>query len=140
PSQEERAAAAIKHVQWLIEKGNIPVALRTYQKHASSLPKWPGQGELYDLIKAFHAQSAVVESIPLMRDHCRLYPADSMMVRLKLAQVRSRDCQRPQAALRVLSDFDRAPLPAEAEAVRQRLLRKADQMCEEGVIELEEEV
>jgi membrane associated rhomboid family serine protease len=137
PSREERAAAAVKHVQWLIEKGNIPGALRAYQKSASSLRGWPTQSELYALIKALHAQGALVDSIPLMRDHCRLYPADSMMVRLKLAQVLIRDCQRPQAALRVLGEFRPGSLPAEAETARQKLVRQADRLCSEGVIEVE---
>jgi hypothetical protein len=137
PSRQERAAAAVKHVQWLIEKGNIAGALRAYQKSAGSLRGWPTQSELYALIKALQAQGAVVDSIPLMRDHCRLYPADSMMVRLKLAQVLIRDCQRPQAALRVLGEFGAGSLPAEAEKVRQKLVRQADQLCADGVIEVE---
>jgi hypothetical protein len=137
PSRQERADAALKHIRWLLEKGNIPAALRAYQKSAASLPNWPSQSELYDLIKAFHAQGALVDSIPLLRDHCRLYPADSMMVRLKLAQVLIRECQRPQAALRVLNEFGRGSLPGEAEKVRQKLLRQADRLCAEGVIELE---
>ncbi len=137
PSRQERAAAAVKHIRWLIEKGNIPAALRAYQKSASAMPDWPAQGELYELIKAFQAQGAVVDSIPLLRDHCRLYPANSTMVRLKLVQVLIRECQRPVAALRVLDEFGPGPLPAEYEAVRQKLIRHADRMREEGVIEVE---
>jgi hypothetical protein len=137
PSREERAAAAGKHVQWLIEKGNIAAALRAYQRSAGSLPAWPTQSELYALIKALHAQGALVDSIPLMRDHCRLYPTDSTMVRLKLAQVLIRDCQRPQAALRVLGEFRPGSLSSETESVRQKLVRQADRLCAEGVIEVE---
>jgi membrane associated rhomboid family serine protease len=137
PSRQERAAAAVKHVHWLVEKGNIAGALRTFQKSASSLPTWPAQTDLYGLIKAFHAKGALVDSIPLMRDHCRLYPDQSTAVRLKLAQVLIRECQRPQAALRVLNEFGPAALPSEAEAVRQKLIRHADRLCAEGVIEVE---
>jgi len=140
PSRQERAAAAVKHVGWLIEKRNIPAALRAYQKSASAMPGWPPQGELYDLIKAFQAQGALVDSIPLLREHCRLYPAHSTVVRLKLAQVLIRECQRPVAALRVLEEFGPGPLPGEAEAVRQKLIRQADRMREEGVIEVEGDV
>src|SRR5208282_1593191 len=72
PSRQERAAAAVKHIRWLVEKGNIPAALRAYQKSASTMPDWPSQSDLYGLIKALHAQGALVDSIPLLRDHCRL--------------------------------------------------------------------
>jgi membrane associated rhomboid family serine protease len=137
PSRQERAAAAVKHIRWLVEKGNTAAALQAYQKSASALPDWPIQSELYELIKAFHAKGAVVDSIPLMRDHCRVYAANSTVVRLKLAQVLIRECQRPVAALRVLDDFGPGPLPAEHETVRQKLIRRADQMREEGVIEVE---
>jgi len=137
PNRQERAAAAVKHVQWLIEKGNIAAALRAYQKSASSVPDWPAQSELYELIKAVHAKGALVDSIPLMRDHCRLYPAHSTAVRLKLAQVLIRECQRPVAGLRVLEEFGPGPLPAEYETVRQKLAARADRMRAEGVIEVE---
>jgi len=137
PSRQERAAAAAKHVRWLVEKGNIPAALLAYQKSAGAMPDWPSQSELYELIKAFHAQGALVDSIPLMRDHCRRYAADSTMVRLKLAQVLMRECQRPVAALEVLDEFGSGPLPVDHETVRQKLIRKADRMREEGVIEVE---
>jgi membrane associated rhomboid family serine protease len=137
PSQQEREAAAVKHVRWLLEKGNIPAALKAYRKSAGAMPDWPIQSELFDLIKAFHTQGALVDSIPLLRDHCRLYPANSAMVRLKLAQVLMRECQRPVAALRVLDELGPGPLAGELESVRQKLVRRADRMREEGVIEVE---
>jgi membrane associated rhomboid family serine protease len=140
PPREERAAAAVQHVKWLVEKGNIPTALQIYQKSAASMPGWPSQSDLYALIKAFHAQGALVDSIPLLRDHCRLHPADSTMVRLKLAQILIRDCQRPQAALKALGEFGSRRLPADAESIRQKLVRQAEHLCAEGVIELEGDV
>lgn len=137
PNRDERAAAAVKHVRWLLEKGNIPTALRTYQKSAASLANWPSQSDLYSLIKSFHAQGALVDSIALLRDHCRLYPAESTMIRLKLAQILIRECQRPQAGLQVLGEFGPATLPPGAETLRRKLIRHADRLCAEGVIELE---
>jgi membrane associated rhomboid family serine protease len=137
PSKEERAAAAVKHVQWLLEKGNIPAALRAYQKSAGTLPGWPPRSELYELIKAIQARGALIDSIPLMRDHCRLYPAESTLVRLKLAQVLIRECQRPVAALRVLDEFGPGTLAGDLESARQKLVVRARRMQDEGVIEVE---
>ena len=97
----------------------------------------PSQKELYEFIKALHAQGAESASIRLMRDHCRYYPANSLKMRVKLAQILIRDFQRPVAALRVLDEVPPGSLPADLEAARARLARKAQQMLDEGVLELE---
>ena len=57
-------------------------------------------------------------------------------MRVKLAQVLIRDCQRPVAALRVLDEIPAGSLPADLEAARQKLAAKAQQMLEEGVLEI----
>jgi hypothetical protein len=137
PSAQERAAAALRHIEWLLEKGKVSAALQAYGKSAGAMAGWPSQPELYSLIKAFHAKGAEVDSIRLMRDHCRNYPAQSTKMRLKLAQVLIRDCQRPTAAQRVLDEFGPDALGGDFEAARQRLVRQANQMVEEGVLELE---
>ena len=58
-------------------------------------------------------------------------------MRVKLAQILIRDFQRPVAALRVLEEIPPGSLPADLEAARARLAREAQQMLEEGVLELE---
>jgi hypothetical protein len=58
-------------------------------------------------------------------------------MRVKLAQMLIRDFQRPVAALRVLEEIPPTSLPVDLEAARERLARKAQQMLEEGVLELE---
>jgi hypothetical protein len=72
-----------------------------------------------------------------MRDHCRQYPDESSKLRLKLAQVLIRNCHRPVAALRTLREVPAGSLPADLERVRGKLLLQAEQMHEEGVIEVE---
>ena len=98
---------------------------------------WPSQPDLYELIKGLHARGAEPDSVRLMRDHCRYYPANSLKMRVKLAQILIRDFQRPVAALRVLEEIPPGSLPADLEAARTKLVRKAQQMLEEGVLELE---
>ena len=73
PSEEERAAAAVRRVQSLIEEGNVAEALAAYDKAARILFDWPAQPDLYALIKALHARGAEAESIRLMREHCRVF-------------------------------------------------------------------
>jgi hypothetical protein len=48
-----------------------------------------------------------------------------------------RDFQRPVAALRVLEEIPPGSLPADLETARAKLARKAQQLLEEGVLELE---
>ncbi len=129
--------SALKKVQALIEMGDFDGAVAAYDKAARTLVNWPAQPDLIALIKAFQGRKADVASIPLMRDHCRKFPDDSVRVRLKLSQVLLRDRQRPSEALRVLSGLPAGRLPDDLEGVRQNLVRQAEHMQSQGVLELE---
>jgi membrane associated rhomboid family serine protease len=137
PSQEQRAAATVRRIQSLIEQGDVAGALSAYDKAARAFFNWPSQPDLYAIIKALHARGAEADSIRLMRDHCRNYPGNSTKMHLKLAQILIRDFERPAAALRVLAQVPPGSLPGDLEAVRQKLVKKAGEMREEGVLELE---
>lgn len=132
-----KRGAAVERVRSLVDSGEIATALEAYTKAARALPNWPSQADLYDLIRAFHARGAEADSLPLMRDHCRYFPASSVKMRVKLAQILIRDFQRPVAAMRVLEEIPAGALPADLETARQRLNRKAQQMVDDGVLELE---
>ena len=137
PDLEKLAAAAVAGVRALIEKGDSAGARAAYDKATRTLASWPSRSDLRALIKAFHAQGARADSLPLMRDHCRYHPAESSHMMLKLAQVLIRDCRRPAAALKVLDEIPADALPANLEIARQKLRRQAARMCQEGVVELE---
>jgi membrane associated rhomboid family serine protease len=135
---EDRRSIALRKIRRLIEKGDVNAAADAYHKAAQTLFGWPPpQPELYELIKAFHAQSAEVASIRLMRDHCEHYPRESSKMGLKLAQILLRDCQRPFAARKVLQSIPAGLLSADLEKARGKLLTQAEQMLEEGVLEVE---
>jgi len=133
----ERAVTAVARVRVLIDSGDVAGALAAYDKAARTLVQWPPQVDLFALIKALHARAAEADSLRLMRDHCLRFPAESNRVRLKLAQVLIRECQRPATALEVLSEFPAGTLPADIETARQRLNRQAARIREEGMVELE---
>jgi membrane associated rhomboid family serine protease len=137
PSQEERGAAAVVRIRSRIDEGDIDGAIQTYEKAARSLLNWPLQADLLEMIKALHARGAERQSIRLMRDYCRSYPAASSRMRLKLAHALIRDHQRPVAALRLLQEIPPGSLPDDLELVKGKLAAKANQMLEEGVLELE---
>ena len=136
-SLEERSSMAVRRIRSLIDDGQIPAAMEAYVKATRALMNWPSQSDLYELIKAMHARGAEADSVRLMRDHCRYYPANSAKMRVKLAQILIRDFQRPVAALRVLEEIPTGSLPADLEAARSKLTRKAQQLLDEGVLELE---
>jgi hypothetical protein len=123
----------------LADDGNVAGAVAAYEKGARTLVDWPAQPDLYSLIKGLHARGAEADSIPLMRDHCRRFPKQSLTMRVKLAQILIRDRQRPVAALRVLEEIPAGALSAELDASRKKLALKAKRMLEEGVLELEED-
>lgn len=137
PSQEERGAMAVRRIRSRIDDGDIAGALEDYDQTARSLFNWPSQPDLMGMIKALHAKGAEAQSVRLMRDHCRYFPSESSRVRVKLAQTLIRDHRRPVAALRVLEEIPAGSLPADLETVRRKLVMKANQMLEEGVLELE---
>jgi membrane associated rhomboid family serine protease len=139
PDDGSKAAAAVRKVQGLIDGGDVTGALYAYDKAARTHVNWPPQTELYSMIKSLHARGAEADSLRLMRDYCRYYPRDASKVRLKLAQVLIRDRQRPVAALRVLEEIPAGSLPPDLESARTKLVRHAEKLREEGVLELEED-
>lgn len=135
---EDRRSVTLRKIQRLIDKGDTNAAADAYNKAGQTLFGWPpSQPELYGLIKALHARGAEVASIRLMRDHCEHYPRESSKMALKLAQVLLRDCQRPGAARKVLQNIPAGLLAADLEKARRKLLSQAEQMIEEGVLEVE---
>ncbi len=138
-STEEKAAAAVNKVRELVEMGDFDSALAAFDKSARTLPGWPSEPELLSLIKAMHAQRAFAASVSWMSVYCRRFPERAQRMRLKLAQVLLRDRQRPAHALRVLSEIPEGALPEDLEPIRRQLLRQANQMVEDGVLELEED-
>ncbi len=138
-SDEERVASASKKLRKLIDMGDYASAVSFYDRSSRILPEWPSAGELLDLIKAMHAQKAEVHSLPFMYEYGRKYPESASKVRLKLAMILIRDRQKPVAALRVLAEIPEGALVGSLEATRSQLVRQAEKMCEEGVLELEGE-
>lgn len=132
---EDRAADALRRLQRLAGQGDADATLVAYRK-ARDLPAWsPSERDLMDLVKPLLVQRAWSAATPLMRDYIQRFPGQGDRMRLKLAQVLIRDLDRPTRALRVLGEI--GTLPAQLDALRLQLIRQAEQMQEEGVLELE---
>ena len=139
PSPEERSASALKKFRKLLDMGDKDSAISAYDRAARTIPNWPDGPDLVAIIKEMHASGAEADSLPLMRDYCRRFPAVSHRMRLKIAQVLIRDRQKPTAALRVLAEIPDGALPAQLESARMAMIRQAEKLIEEGVLELEGE-
>ena len=136
---EPVSLSAADRIQREIDEGRIDEALRIYDKTARVVPAWPTDAEALRLIKSLHRRNLLVESIPMMRDYCRNYPESADRVRLKLAQILIRDREHPTHALRVLEEIREGSLPDSLETVRLALVKQAQHMVNDGVLELEGE-
>lgn len=137
---EERAASAVERLRKRLDEGETQAALDLYLK---TVPTWKSWGwclpepDLMRLIKAAQAAGYDVDSIPLLFDYVKNYPARAPRIRLKLAQLLIDKQERPAKALRVLEEIPEGSLPDELDGLRRKLAAKAHAMLEEGVLELE---
>ncbi len=139
PGLAERSSSALQKFRKLLEMGDHAGAISAYDRSARTISDWPDGPDLLALIKEMHANGGEAVSLPLMRDYCRRYPSSSHRMRLKIAQVLIRDRQKPTGALRVLAEIPEGSLPAQLETARVGLIRQAQRMVDDGVLELEGE-
>ena len=138
PSADEPAKlSAVERILAMLDEGLIDEPLKLYVKLAATMPGWPSEPDALAIIKAMHAQSLRVQSIPVMRDFCRNHPDGADRVRLKLAQIHIREREHPTRGLRILSQIAEGALPEPLESLRAALTQQAEAMREEGVLELE---
>jgi membrane associated rhomboid family serine protease len=139
-SMEDRAAAALRRLRGHLDAGEFEAAFASYDKSVRTIPGWQPTGpDWLDLIKALNEAKLWPASVSVMEDYLRRVPDPSPRVRLKLAQILIREQQRPAHALRVLAEIREQDLPPSLAPLREQLTRQAEQMREEGVLELEGE-
>lgn len=139
-SPEERAAKLLTKIHQAIEMGDMTAAQASYEKWMAALADRPPRDALSGVVKALHGRKEWAASVPPMRALCRIYPQQSAKVRLSLASVLIRELGRPTEARRHLQQIPAGSLDATLERSRQNLLKEAEQMIEDGVLEVEEEV
>ena len=117
----------------------MTAAQAAYEKWMAALASRPSRDDLSGLIKAMHAQEEWAASVPPMRALCRLYPEKSEKVRLRLASILIRNLERPTEAQAAPAADPRGSLEPALQRLRQTLLKEAEQMIEDGVLEVEED-
>jgi hypothetical protein len=124
-----------------LELGEVEAALAVYQKSSRSLAGWqPQESDWIDLIQALLDQNAWGEVAGVMREYIERAAEPSPRVRLKLAQVCIQKLGRPLQGLRVLGQIAVGSLPESLETARAKLVRQAEDMREEGELELQDEL
>jgi membrane associated rhomboid family serine protease len=140
-SVEDAAASSRRTMRLHLELGEVEAALAVYSRSSHSLSGWqPAESDWIDLIQALLNQSAWGDATTVMRDYVERTPEPSPRVRLKLAQVLIHKLGRPLQALKVLGQIPEGSLPDALEGGRQKLVRQAEQMREDGELELQDEL
>jgi membrane associated rhomboid family serine protease len=140
-SVEDAGAVAVRTLRLHLELGEVEAALAVYKKSSRSLKGWqPAEPDWIDLIQSLLRQDAWSDAEAVMRDYVQRIAEPSPRVRLKLAQVLIQKLGRPLQALKVLGQIKEGSLPAALESGRAKLIRQAEQMREDGELELQDEL
>jgi membrane associated rhomboid family serine protease len=140
-SVENAPAAALRTMRLHLEMGEVEAALAVYKQSSRKFANWEiPQSDWLDLIQAVLEQNAWVEGTSVMRDYIERTAEPSPRVRLKLAQVLIQKLARPLQGLKVLDQIPEGALPGALEPTRHKLVEQAEQMREEGDLELQDEM
>lgn len=137
---EQLAQGAEQQFRLYLKNGNVEAALRFYEKM-----KNVGGGiklarnDYLAIIQWLHTQKRWVDSGPFMAGFIESHPDAADPMRIKLAQICVVELQRPGKALDLLAEVDLAKQPEKQAVLVKRIERKALEMQQEGVVELDVE-
>jgi hypothetical protein len=138
-SFEDPSAAAIRRLRGHLELGEIEAALGVYEKSRKRFAPWPlPERDRIELIKALLDHQMWDDLITVMTSHVEEADDPSPRIRLKLAQLLMEKQGRPARALRVLAALPES-LSESLQTIHRQLVQQAEQMREDGVLELEDE-
>ena len=141
PRFEDPEGARLRRFRGHLELDEIEAALGVYRRARRKAPPWqPPAPDRRELIRALLEAESWDDAIEVMEDYVREVDNPAPRVRLKLAQLLIHRQARPARALKILQAIASGSLPAPLEPVRAELVREAQAMIEEGVLELEDEV
>ncbi len=140
-SMEDAGAAALRSMRLHLELGEVEAALAVYQKSSRSLSAWqPDESAWVDLIQTLLNLNAWGDAARVMRDYVQRSAQPSPRVRLKFAQVLIHKLARPLQALTILGQIPDGSLPDSLEPIRRKLVHEAENLREEGDLELQDEL
>lgn len=143
-SDDERPArtvppkSAIKRIRTLLEDGKPGAAYVEYVRLKGLLPEWTlDLADLRKLTQGLTKSRQWSDLVPLLEEQIARDPEGADRVRIRLAGIAVEIQKRPAFALRILEPVDRARLPAELAEMCRKIEKAANQLTEDGVIELE---
>jgi hypothetical protein len=133
--------AALRTLRRHLEADETEAALSFYRGARRKIVGWrPPDPEWIELIKVVLDQKAWDDAVGLMRAYLDEAEFPSVKVRIKLADVLIRRLDRPVAGERVLESISETELTPELADVRRQLSARAEQMREDGVLEIDDEL
>jgi membrane associated rhomboid family serine protease len=140
-SVEGPRAAALRAMRLHLELGEVEAAVSVYQQSSRKFADWElQQPDWLELIGAVLDQEDWAGAASLLRDYVEKTAEPSPRLRLKLAQVLIRKLARPLQGLKVLNQIPVGALPQELVATHGQLVKEAEEMREEGDLELQDEM
>lgn len=148
PGDEEQAdrggselpAKTLRALKEGLGAGQGQVAHSAYLRILHFSPDWKLPDEdLMQMIELLLKESDWGNSVPLMEQYVARSLADSDQVRLRLAKILLTVQRRPSRAMRVLGELSPDRLPPSLEQIRAKLAAQAQQMLDDGVLELDGE-
>jgi membrane associated rhomboid family serine protease len=140
-SIEDASGEALRTMRLHLELGETEAALAVYHQSTRAIAGWqPPDRDWVDLIQAVLAEDAWNDAALLMRDYVKRALDPSPRVKLKLAQVLIQKLNRPLQGLKVLDQLPPDALPESLQATRIQLAHQAEQMREDGELELQDEM
>ena len=137
---DQLAHGAQQQFRLYLKQGNVEAALRFYEKMKNVGGGIRLEREDYlPIIQWMHGQKRWADSAPYMAGFIEADPARADAMRVKLAQICVVELQRPGKALDLLAEVDEAKLPEKQAGLVKRIERKALEMQQEGVVELDVE-
>jgi hypothetical protein len=102
------------------------------------LPDWSlDQADLKLMIQGLVKGRHFTDAVPLLEESIERFPEGCDRTRIRLAGIAIESQKRPAFALRVLAPVDRTKLTPDLAETCRRIESLANQMMEDGVIELE---
>jgi hypothetical protein len=140
-SIEDRSAVALRTMRLHLELGETEAALAVYHQSTRSIRGWqPPERDWRDLIQAVVEQKAWIEAASVMRDYTTRTLEPSPRVCLKLAQILIEKLGRPLQGQKILDQLPEEALPQSLWSARRHLAQQAEQMREDGELELQDEM
>ncbi len=137
---EDPSQAALRTLRRHLEADETEAAVSFYKQMRRKFTRWrPPEPEWVELIKAVLDKKDWDDAVTLMRAYLDESEFPSVKVRLKLADVLIRRLDRPVAGERVLEGVPKDGLSPQLAEVRRQLAARAEQLREEGVLEIDDE-